>query len=195
LIGSGGDDFLIGGGGRDTLSGYWGDDTYFFEPGFGRDRIIQQYQVDPPAEFPSPPDMGDDVRPIDPPEESMGSSSFEIEDGAPPGMPVLEWPGTDRVLFGAGITPDRLWFDRVGDDLRVIAGEGRDHLTIENWFRSESDRVDRFETQTGVRLVADEVQLLVQAMAAYSLGDDAVSVPQSAYDAMAPLIAETWHTA
>ena len=89
---------------------------------------------------------------------------------------------------------DVLWFDRVGDDLRVIAGEGRDNVTIENWFRSEFDRVDRFETKAGLRLVADEVQLLVQAMAAYSLDDDAVSVPQSAYDAMAPIIAETWHT-
>jgi Ca2+-binding RTX toxin-like protein len=192
ILGSTGDDFLVGGGGRDVLSGHWGDDTYFFEVGFGHDHIVQQYGVETVDAGDDVPENGDESEPVAALGELEPEISSESEGGG--AMPMTEDPGSDRILFGESITARQLWFDRDGNDLRIVSGSGRDRMTVDNWYRSENDRVHRLETWSGDVLAAWQVQQLVEAMAAYDIDNDdgSVSVPPSAYDALAPVIDQAW---
>ncbi len=145
LYGGTGNDRLHAGAGDDTLYGGAGDDTLV--AGQGDDRLVGG--------------PGDDVYLWDE-EVALGMLSFSaghdrIEDGT----------GDDTVRLGPHLRPDNLAFARAGDDL-VIQGPRDDaSLTVADWFRDDTRRVERFTTTAGDALIDTQVALLTQAMSQF----------------------------
>ncbi|MDE1464081.1 calcium-binding protein [Spartinivicinus poritis] len=77
-------------------------------------------------------------------------------------------PDTDNdVLKLSGITKDKLWFKKEGDNLAVDVLGSDDQITISDWFAEESAQLDAIETESFV-LSRAKVDSLVQAMAAFN---------------------------
>lgn len=84
----------------------------------------------------------------------------------------------DRVLFGANVDPDQLWFRQNGSDLVVDIIGTTDSVTISSWYASVDNHVDRFETVDGSTLDNADVTNLVSAMAGLAepgLGETEIS--------------------
>ncbi len=106
---------------------------------------------------------------------------------------TIDTGSTDRVLFGAGIDADNLWFTQEGNDLRIWMEGTDDWLEIENWYGNSAPGIERFETNAGDILLASNVQQLVDAMAVFDpSGSGVLNVPQSVQDEVAPVIAANW---
>jgi serralysin len=104
--------------------------------------------------------------------------------------------GADRLLFGAGIAADQLWFARSGNDLVVSVLGGTDRATLQGWYSSTSNQLDHFELSDGTTLAAAQVQQLVSAMSAFSappasMSDLTLAQQQSVESA----VAANWHSA
>jgi Ca2+-binding RTX toxin-like protein len=56
---------------------------------------------------------------------------------------------TDRVVFGAGITPGDIQLERSTSDLILRHLNGTDQLTIANWYQSSANHIERFEFTDG----------------------------------------------
>ena len=103
LAGHNGNDTISGGAGNDTIYGYVGNDT--LDGGTGNDTLIGG--------------TGNDTYHFG---IGSGQDTVDSSDG-----------GTDKVVYGAGITAATLSYASVGNDLVIsIAGTG-DSLTIKNW--------------------------------------------------------------
>jgi len=174
LLGGAGDDILYGGKGKDTLIGGTGndriiigddEDRILFGLGDGQDTITRDA-----TGFVSGDDTHSRDRDDDEKHESMERDSAEV-------------------TFGDGITIDKLWFQQDGTNLQVSILGSSDSLTIEDWYSLTTDPVnaeehhddddfpiEEFETANGNELEAKQVDLLVQAMAAFS--------PQAASDGL-----------
>jgi serralysin len=102
----------------------------------------------------------------------------------------------DKLLFGAGIAEDRLWFARNGNDLEVSVLGATDRATLQGWYASTSNQLDRFELSDGAMLAATQVQQLVDAMSAFSAPPASMSeltlVQQQSVESV---IAANWRSA
>lgn len=99
----------------------------------------------------------------------------------------------DLVRFGADVAHDQLWFTRRGDDLRVDIVGSTDSLQVQGWFRDEHVRVERFQSGNGQILLAQQVNLLVDAMASFSpppMGESRLGTGNSA--PLVPVMAANW---
>lgn len=78
--------------------------------------------------------------------------------------------GADRLVFGAGIAEDDLWFAQNGSDLLVtLRGTGgTDTVRVKGWYSDADNRLSKFQLSDGQVLEAARVQQLVQAMAEFS---------------------------
>ncbi len=74
----------------------------------------------------------------------------------------------DRLTFDATVENDHLWFARANDNLVVSILGTTDSVTFANWYADDSDKIDEFIAGDGSALLANEVDLLVSAMAAFS---------------------------
>src|SRR5260370_18170852 len=73
-----------------------------------------------------------------------------------------------EVDFGTGITDQKLWLVRNGNDLQIDLMGTTHNITISNWFGSNSRaQVQSFNTADGMKLDT-QVGQLVSAMATYS---------------------------
>ncbi len=70
----------------------------------------------------------------------------------------------DKLLFGAGIGEDDLWFTKSGSNLVVTVLGTSDKVTLIDWYSSSNNRLDRFELADGTILEGSDVQDLVNAM-------------------------------
>lgn len=140
LDGGAGDDRLSGGYYEDTLIGGGGNDTYVFHKRDGADLLINGNGSGGP------------------------SGTLMLETGNPTG-------GQDA------INCTNLWFSRSGNDLLmqrlVSSGDtdtvGRkDSVRIQNWYASDSAKLAAITDSSGRALEAANVDVLVQAMAAFS---------------------------
>ena len=129
-----------------------------------------------------------------------GSGADRVVDNA------VSWPNGvdpaitdhDVVQFGANIDADQLWFEQVGDDLRVSVIGTADSITVVDWYSSGvylpgENRIDEFKTHSGEALLKSQVDNLVSAMAAFSpppMGQLTLDQPRS--DALGSLIAASW---
>jgi Ca2+-binding RTX toxin-like protein len=104
--------------------------------------------------------------------------------------------GADKLLFGAGVAEDQLWFARSGDDLVVSVLGGTDRATLQGWYYSAGNQLDHFELSDGTTLIAAQVQQLVDAMSAFATPPasiaDLTSVQQQSIETA---IAANWHSA
>ncbi len=167
LVGRGGDDRILGGPGSDVLRGGSGNDL--IAGGSDRDRLSGG--------------AGDDAY------------DYRLGDGVDR---IVDRGGdADRVTFGPGIEPDRLWFWRHRDHLEVgVIGE-RDRLTIGRWFSDPSFRIEGFESSAESQVLLErQVQQLVDAMAVYRPSHHGeLSVPADLREELAPVIAAAWESA
>jgi len=88
----------------------------------------------------------------------------------------IEFSEDNKIVFGAGIPYDKLWFSRSGDSLNVQVLGSSDGMTIEDWYtppaaNDDHDKdfiVEEFKTSNGAELDAKRIELLVQAMASFN---------------------------
>ncbi|MBC7908717.1 MAG: cadherin-like domain-containing protein [Rhodospirillaceae bacterium] len=99
----------------------------------------------------------------------------------------------DRVLFGTDVAADQLWFQRVGDSLKVSVVGTADSVTVDAWYKSDMNHVSSFQTADGHTLADTQVEGLVQAMATFappSLGQTELTAEQ--HQALDTVIAANW---
>ncbi|OHC78203.1 MAG: hypothetical protein A3G18_05400 [Rhodospirillales bacterium RIFCSPLOWO2_12_FULL_58_28] len=100
----------------------------------------------------------------------------------------------DKLVFGAGIATDQLWFARSGNDLLVSVIGSSDQVDIQGWYDTAANQVDSFQTADGYALPAGQVDNLVNAMAAFAppaMGQ--ITLPQNYQDQLVPVIVANWH--
>jgi Ca2+-binding RTX toxin-like protein len=104
--------------------------------------------------------------------------------------------GADKLVFGAGIAEDQLWFARSGNDLVVSVLGATDRATLQGWYASSSNQLDRFELSDGATLAATQVQQLVDAMSAFSAPPSSMSsLTLAQQQSVESVIAANWHSA
>ncbi|WP_320174772.1 cadherin-like domain-containing protein [Maridesulfovibrio sp.] len=106
---------------------------------------------------------------------------------------VNDFSGYDVAHFGEGITQSDLWFSQDGTDLTIGVVGSADKVTVDNWFKSSSWRVEEFQLSDGSVLMESQVQGLVEAMSSYSPSSAGVlSVPADIQDGAQSMIAASW---
>src|SRR5690606_15186575 len=76
---------------------------------------------------------------------------------------------TDRLELGEGISEQDLWLSRVYDDLRIdfLGGYG-DRVQIKDWYKSPNNQIEAIQLSDGQALLQSQVNVLIEAMAAFS---------------------------
>ena len=134
------DDTIDGGAGDDRIAGNAGNDT--INGGDGNDTLDGG--------------AGDDTYVV----ERDGGADTIINTG--------EATSSDTISFGAGIEAEQLWFQQVGDDLKVSIIGTSDTTTIDDWYVGSDNQVSSFETSEGSSLLASQVANLVSTMNSFS---------------------------
>jgi len=142
LFGNAGDDRLDGGAGDDQLWGGSGNDR--LSGGAGSDRL-----------------MGG---------EGADTYLFSRNDGQDIIQETDRTAGAqnDILKFSAGIGHDQLWFSRSGDDVNVQIIGTPDRITLDGWYTSPAERVELVQSGDNFSITDTQVDLLVQAMAAFN---------------------------
>jgi len=197
LFGEDGNDLLRGAAGHDTLDGgagndqlYGGNDHDQLLGGLGEDRLYGE--------------AGNDVL-------SGGAGNDYLNGGA----------GSDTYLFGRGggrdeihnpeyaadaglatqdtlrflegIDADQLWFRRVNTHLEVSIIGTDDTVRLNSWYGSTPLRIDAFETSSGQTMLSNQVDQLVQAMAAFNPpAPGQITLSQDQRSALTPVLAASW---
>ncbi len=171
LYGLAGNDILSGGGGADELYGGEGSDT--LQGGSGNDRLYG--------------DRGSDLYQFE-----RGGGQDVIDDFDPDA-------NTDVLQFGAGISADQLWFRKNGWDLEVSVIGTADKVTVSKWSFwgagnwEKAQHIEQFRTADGKVLLENQVDQLVNAMAAFAPpAAGQLSLPQNYKDALSTVIASNW---
>ncbi len=177
LHGEGGNDRLSGGNGDDLLAGGAGADT--LEGGHGHNTLIGG--------------KGDDTILL-----ALGENTirFDLGDGQDTLTTQDEEAEDNDLEFGAGITQENLWFTRNGNDLRVNVLGTTDSLTFQNWYASEHKPLEEIRTANGYEIEDKQIELLVQAMAAFSPAPGSGNVlPTEMPESLQPVLAAAWEAA
>ncbi len=165
LLGGAGNDTLTGGGNADTLDGGSGNDT--LDGGAGDDLLLGG-GGDDTLRSGGDNDVLDGGTGNDLLEGAAGGDTFRFADGS--GQDTIQNPGggTDRAEFGTGLDPLDLIFSRVVNDLRVAVYGTNDSLTIRDWYTSTGNQTEVLQAGNGQQLLNNQVDQLIQAMAAFS---------------------------
>jgi len=74
----------------------------------------------------------------------------------------------DRVQLAADITQADLNFQRTGNNLEALIGDGSDRVIVQNWYLGDQYHVEEFRFNDGSVLTDTQVQGLVSAMAGFN---------------------------
>ncbi len=164
--GNGGHNTIIGNAGANTLSGGSGNDS--LDGGAGNDSLIG----------------------------GQGADTYLVGLGS--GSDLISNADTDlaadRVLFGAGVAADQLWFTRSGTNLVVSVLGTSDRATLQGWYSSTNNQLDHFELSDGATLAAAQVQQLVDAMSAFTTAPSSMSsLTLAQQQSVESVIAANWH--
>jgi hypothetical protein len=92
------------------------------------------------------------------------------------------------------VAVDQLWFRRVSNNLEVsIIGTG-DRASITNWYSGNQYKLEQFQVSDGQALLMAQVDILVNAMAAFApppMGQTTLTPDQQA--SLASVIAANWN--
>ena len=100
---------------------------------------------------------------------------------------------TDTLRFAADISSEQLWFSRTGNDLSVSVVGSQDTVSISNWYLGSAYHVERIEAGNGQAVLANQVQNLVNAMAAFAPpAAGQTALPTDYQTSLAPVIAANW---
>jgi Bacterial Ig domain/RTX calcium-binding nonapeptide repeat (4 copies)/Haemolysin-type calcium binding protein related domain len=159
---------ITGGSGDDTLIGGSGGDT--LAGGVGDDVLVGSGGADRYS-------------------FTRGDGQDVIDDYAADGE-------SDTLLFEAGIDHDQLWFEKTGNDMLIsVIGSG-DQITVENWYASSENEIERMESGDGQVADIKGVEALVSAMASFSPpvgGETDLSDPT--YNPLDSALAANWQAA
>jgi VCBS repeat-containing protein len=177
LVGGAGDDILEGGSGNDQLSGESGNDS--LTGGSGNDRLFGGDGDDTLSGG-----VGNDLltggRGIDTLDGGLGNDVLEGGEGNDVYLFARDWgndaivendttPGNmDSMRFGSDIGSLDLVFRQLENDLLVSRAETGDTVAVSNWYLDTSRQVEQIQTSDGSLLLSDQVDQLIQAMAAFS---------------------------
>lgn len=99
----------------------------------------------------------------------------------------------DTLRFLEGIDADQLWFRRVNTNLEVSIIGTDDTVRLNSWYGSTPLRIDAFETSSGQTLLSNQVDQLVQAMAAFNPpAPGQITLSQDQRSALTPVLAASW---
>ncbi|WAG12993.1 hypothetical protein NRZ32_07645 [Aeromonas dhakensis] len=145
LLGGEGNDILNGGDGNDLLEGEAGTDSLL--GGDGNDTLLGG--------------AGNDTL-------NGGNGNDDYHFGSGGGHDrILDNQGNDTLHFD-DITSDQLWFRRDDKNLVVTIKGGADSVTLGDWYAGAANQVETFVAADGKKLLSSQVQLLVDAMAAFN---------------------------
>jgi hypothetical protein len=106
---------------------------------------------------------------------------------------LVEVSGRDTIKFGEGIRSDQLWFERVGNELKVSIIGTKDSVTIHDWYGSPNNRLELFTTAEGDNLADTRLDQLVSAMAAFSPPTPGqTTLPEEIREELIPVITSSW---
>ena len=157
-------DALTGKDGNDTLNGLAGNDT--LAGGKGNDSLIG----------------------------GKGNDTYLFNRGE--GQDVIvdsdsTWFNSDLLKVG-GATSKQLWLSKSGSNLDIKILGTTDKVTVQDWFASSNNRVEKITAGDGKSLSASKVNALVNAMASFTPPADATSLPANTPVAVTKLIASSW---
>lgn len=137
-IGNGSNNTLMGNGSSNVLTGAGGNDT--LRGNVGNDRL------------------------------NGGSGNDTYLFGRGDGRDLLQDKSgtTDKLLYDSGIDPLDLVISRQANDLRLAIHGSTDTVTIQNWYTGTANRTEAIQTGNGEILLSTQVDLLIQAMAAFT---------------------------
>ena len=101
--------------------------------------------------------------------------------------------GNDKLLFNAGINADQVWLRQLGNDLEVSIIGTANSVKVQNWYSNTANQLDSLQLADGKTLLANEVQTLVEAMAAFAapaLGQTSLTTAQ--HTALDSVIVASW---
>ncbi len=165
LLGGAGDDLLSGGSGHDRLEGADGDDRLdggsgddLLFGGVGDDRLIGGSGADRLVGGP-----GRDLL-----QGGAGSDQYLFAWGDEQDTIIESAGNMDRLTFSSDIEPLDLMLSRSADDLRIALYGSHDQVTISDWYGGAGNQLEAISAGNGWQLVNNQVDQLIQAMAAFS---------------------------
>jgi len=180
LRGDNGNDTLRGGAGADTLLGGNGNDV--IQGGAGNDTLVG----------------GNDNGGWNGSNYYTGVGNDTYQFGRGDGQDAL-WDldstagNADKLVFGADVAYDQLWFQQVGSDLSVSIIGTTDKVAVKNWYAGSQYHVEQFVTAGGKVLSDTNVQALVSAMAAFAPpAAGQTTLPQNYQDQLGTTLSANW---
>jgi Ca2+-binding RTX toxin-like protein len=169
INGLAGNDNLSGGAGNDSLNGGLGNDL--LTGGTGNDTLVG--------------DKGNDTYLF-----TRGDGSDTIIDKD------ATWFNSDTLKI-SGAKSSQLWLTRVGSSLDIAIIGTTDHVTIQDWFLSTSNRVEKIIAfGDGKQLNLSKVNSLVAAMATFTPSAMAgTDLPANTPAVITKLVASSWNNA
>jgi Ca2+-binding RTX toxin-like protein len=101
----------------------------------------------------------------------------------------------DKLLFGAGIGEDDLWFAKSGSNLVLTVLGTSDTVMLAAWYSSPNNQLNRFELGDGSYLGAGDVQTLVNAMSFSTPPASLSALTAAQRQAVTSAIEDSWHEA
>jgi len=101
--------------------------------------------------------------------------------------------GMGDLVFGKDISPDQLWFQHKGQDLQISVIGSQQEVTLHNWYADKPERPRDIMAGDRHRLMDNDVEHLVQAMAAFAPSAPATMAFGAAeQQALQPVLAANW---
>ncbi len=99
----------------------------------------------------------------------------------------------DALRFEGDVEHDQLWFERSGDNLLVTLIGTNDEVTVQGWYGTAGNRLDRIETESGYALYTNQVEQLVSAMSSFAPPSSGqLTLPEDLKTDLQPVIATSW---
>ncbi len=80
----------------------------------------------------------------------------------------------DRLVLGSGIEAENVWFSRKGNLLEMSVLGSDDSVKVVDWFASTNNQLEKIQLDDGMEISAQNVNLLVEAMAAFAPSEQGV---------------------
>ncbi|MFJ2364570.1 S8 family serine peptidase [Pseudomonas sp. NPDC087697] len=97
------------------------------------------------------------------------------------------------LVFGKDINPDHLWFQHKGQDLQISVIGSKQEVTLHNWYASTPERPRDIMAGDRHRLMDNDVEHLVQAMAAFAPAAPAsMTFGAAEQQVLQPVLAANW---
>ena len=92
---------------------------------------------------------------------------------------ITDTSGTDKIIFGGGISRNNLSFVRLESDLVISVDNSADNITVKDWFTSatgaNNNKIERLELSNGQFLTSSDINTIVQQINTYAAGYGALA--------------------